>query len=80
MAMYGAVHRIQENVETTLSMLKMDRFLADAKWDVVKSATGIEDPYEKQTNVSTVTFGDNYKYFRPGKYTDYSEYMRPPYT
>ncbi|XP_069821384.1 sperm-specific sodium:proton exchanger-like isoform X2 [Dendropsophus ebraccatus] len=50
MAMYGAVRRIQENVDITLSMLKMDRFLADAKWNVVASATDIKDPYEKRSN------------------------------
>ncbi|XP_075692983.1 sperm-specific sodium:proton exchanger-like isoform X2 [Rhinoderma darwinii] len=50
MAMYGAVRRIQESVNVTLSMLKMDRYLADAKWNVVQSATDIEDPYEKQSN------------------------------
>ncbi|XP_075422849.1 sperm-specific sodium:proton exchanger-like isoform X3 [Ascaphus truei] len=51
MAMYSAVRHIQDSEAVALSMLKMDRFLADANWSLVKSATEIEDPYMRKSNL-----------------------------
>ena len=45
-AMYNAIQRIQESTENTLSMLKMDRFLADSNWEMTKITVLMEDPYK----------------------------------
>ncbi|KAM6973381.1 sperm-specific sodium:proton exchanger-like [Aplochiton taeniatus] len=46
MAMYSAVQRVRETSENTFSLLKMDRFLADANWEMAKSHVQVEDPYK----------------------------------
>ncbi|XP_030844648.1 sperm-specific sodium proton exchanger isoform X1 [Strongylocentrotus purpuratus] len=45
LAMAGAVRRIHEGQNRTLNMLKSDRFLADADWDIATAACEISDPY-----------------------------------
>ncbi|XP_062306835.1 sodium/hydrogen exchanger 10-like isoform X2 [Osmerus eperlanus] len=44
-AMYNAIKRIKESTENTLSMLKMDRFLADSNWEMAENTVLMEDPY-----------------------------------
>lgn len=46
MAMYSAVQRVSESYQNTLSMLKIDRFLADANWEIVEHRVHVEDPYK----------------------------------
>lgn len=46
MAMYSAVQRVTESYQNTLSMLRIDRFLADANWDIVEHRVQVEDPYK----------------------------------
>ena len=43
--MATAVRRVQEAMVRAISMLKSDRFLADARWEIVEWRTEIEDPY-----------------------------------
>ena len=43
--MATAVRRVNEAKHRALNMLKSDRFLADARWDIVDRKTIIEDPY-----------------------------------
>ena len=40
-----AVKRINDAKQRAISMLKSDRFLADAHWEIVEKKTLIEDPY-----------------------------------
>ena len=40
-----AVKRINDAKQRAVSMLKSDRFLADAHWEIVEKKTLIEDPY-----------------------------------
>ncbi|XP_029438117.1 sodium/hydrogen exchanger 10-like [Rhinatrema bivittatum] len=54
MAMYSAVQHIQESEINTLSMLKLDRFLAVADWNMVENAVMIEDPYK--TTIKNVKY------------------------
>ncbi|XP_077994372.1 sperm-specific sodium:proton exchanger-like [Glandiceps talaboti] len=44
-AMAGAVRRLRESQSRTFAMLKADRFLADADWEMAETACEIEDPY-----------------------------------
>ncbi|XP_071100546.1 sperm-specific sodium:proton exchanger-like [Haliotis cracherodii] len=46
MAMASALRFIQDLRQKTLNMLKTDRFLADADWEMVEKACEIEDPYK----------------------------------
>ncbi|MGH0136878.1 UNVERIFIED_CONTAM: hypothetical protein FKN15_009590 [Acipenser sinensis] len=45
MAMYSAVQRVRDSEENTFSMLKIDRFLADANWNMAEKIVEIADPY-----------------------------------
>ena len=42
-----AVRRINEAKQRAISMLKSDRFLADAHWEIVEKKTLMEDPYHR---------------------------------
>lgn len=55
MAMYSAVQRIKEMEANTFSMLKLDRFLADANWTMTEEAIKIDYPY-KVSNLSLLYF------------------------
>ncbi|KAJ7997849.1 hypothetical protein DPEC_G00216430 [Dallia pectoralis] len=46
MAMYSAVQRVRESSQNTFSLLKIDRFLADANWELAEQTVLIEDPYK----------------------------------
>ena len=46
MAMYSAVQRVTESSLNTLSMLKIDRFLADANWEIAEQTVHVQDPYK----------------------------------
>ena len=46
--MATAVRRVQEATVRAISMLKSDRFLADANWVIVEWKTYLEDPYVDQ--------------------------------
>ncbi|XP_022089278.1 sodium/hydrogen exchanger 10-like [Acanthaster planci] len=46
LAMANAVKRIQEGQARTFAMLKADRFLADADWNIAVKAAEIQDPYK----------------------------------
>ncbi|XP_062603630.1 sodium/hydrogen exchanger 10-like [Saccostrea cucullata] len=46
MSMANSLRFMQDMREKTLNMLKSDRFLADADWDVVEKSCEIEDPYK----------------------------------
>ncbi|XP_078538995.1 sperm-specific sodium:proton exchanger-like [Lissotriton helveticus] len=54
MAMFSIIQRLRQSASTTLSMLKMDRFLADANWNMVETATLIEDPYHTSPKNATL--------------------------
>ncbi|XP_069481503.1 sperm-specific sodium:proton exchanger-like [Ambystoma mexicanum] len=54
MAMYSIIQRLRQSAATTLSMLKMDRFLADANWNMVEIAIIIEDPYQTSERNATL--------------------------
>ena len=45
-----AVKRINDAKQRAVSMLKSDRFLADAHWEIVEKNTTIEDPYRNIEN------------------------------
>ncbi|KYO41575.1 sodium/hydrogen exchanger 11 [Alligator mississippiensis] len=49
MAMYSAVQRIKEMQANAFSMLKLDRFLADANWNMTEEAIQIDYPYKFDT-------------------------------
>ncbi|XP_063053024.1 sodium/hydrogen exchanger 10-like [Engraulis encrasicolus] len=49
MAMYSAVQRVTESSQNTLSMLKIDRYLADANWVIAEDRVSVEDPYKTST-------------------------------
>lgn len=56
MAMYSAVQRVTESYQNTLSMLKIDRFLADANWEIAEQRVHVEDPYKTSTeDVSAIS-------------------------
>lgn len=44
-AMANAVRQIQESNQRTLTMLKADRFLADADWDIAERDCEMHNPY-----------------------------------
>lgn len=44
-AMANAVRQIQESNHRTLTMLKADRFLADADWDIAERDCEMHNPY-----------------------------------
>ncbi|XP_062974469.1 sodium/hydrogen exchanger 10-like [Elgaria multicarinata webbii] len=46
MAMHNAVQRIRQMEANTFSMLKLDRFLADANWAMAEEAIKIDYPYK----------------------------------
>ncbi|VVC86450.1 unnamed protein product [Leptidea sinapis] len=46
--MTNCVKRIMSTRDRCISMLKMDKFLADANWDLVQSNTSIKHPYQIQ--------------------------------
>lgn len=54
--MSTAVARVNEAKHRTIAMLKNDRFLADANWDIVDATASISDPY-KHLNISEVSNG-----------------------
>ncbi|XP_058858761.1 sodium/hydrogen exchanger 10-like [Acipenser ruthenus] len=59
MAMYSAVQRVRDSEENTFSMLKIDRFLADANWNMAEKIVKIADPYnttDEKVNVSVEEF------------------------
>ncbi|XP_041472513.1 sodium/hydrogen exchanger 10-like [Lytechinus variegatus] len=63
LAMAGAVRRIHEGQNRTFNMLKADRFLADADWDIATAACEIVDPYstkagDDDTPVDELMFGE----------------------
>ncbi|XP_019375384.1 PREDICTED: sodium/hydrogen exchanger 10-like [Gavialis gangeticus] len=49
MAIYSAVQRIKEMQINAFSMLKLDRFLADANWNMTEEAIQIDYPYKFDT-------------------------------
>ena len=53
--MATAVRRVNEAKHRAISMLKSDRFLADARWDIVDKKTDIEDPYRFQDDSNEVS-------------------------
>lgn len=54
MAMYSAIQRIRESEANTFSLLKMDRFLADANWVMAEKLVQIDDPYKRNMRNLTV--------------------------
>ncbi len=46
--MKTVVRRVREAKSRAVSMLKSDRFLADADWEFVTRKTEIEDPYRDE--------------------------------
>lgn len=46
MAMHNAVQRIRQMEANAFAMLKLDRFLADAKWTMAEEAIKIDYPYK----------------------------------
>ncbi|XP_071957219.1 sperm-specific sodium:proton exchanger-like isoform X2 [Antedon mediterranea] len=48
LAMANAVKKVMETQSRTLSMLKADRFLADAEWSLVERVCDIKDPYTSE--------------------------------
>ncbi|XP_063388340.1 sodium/hydrogen exchanger 10-like [Cydia fagiglandana] len=46
--MTNCVKRIMMTRDRCISMLKMDKFLADANWDLVQESTTIKHPYQTQ--------------------------------
>ncbi|KAI8489565.1 Sodium/hydrogen exchanger 10 [Branchiostoma belcheri] len=46
MTMYSAVRRVKDAQNRSFQMLKGDRFLADAEWNLVEKACEIQDPYK----------------------------------
>ena len=44
-SMANAVRQIQESNQRTLTMLKADRFLADADWDMAERDCEVHNPY-----------------------------------
>ncbi|XP_078538997.1 sperm-specific sodium:proton exchanger-like isoform X2 [Lissotriton helveticus] len=54
MAMYSIIQRLQYCALTTLWMLKMDRFLADANWNMVEISAFIADPYYTSESNATL--------------------------
>ncbi|XP_069757312.1 sperm-specific sodium:proton exchanger-like isoform X4 [Narcine bancroftii] len=57
MAMYSAIQRIRESEANTFSLLKMDRFLADANWVMAEKLVQIDDPYrryKKNVNIDEI--------------------------
>ncbi|KAH0621027.1 hypothetical protein JD844_022028 [Phrynosoma platyrhinos] len=49
MAMYNAVQRIRQTEANAFSMLKLDRFLADANWTMAEEAIKIDSPYKLES-------------------------------
>ncbi|XP_062823625.1 sodium/hydrogen exchanger 10 isoform X14 [Anolis carolinensis] len=49
MAMHNAVQRIRQMEANAFSMLKLDRFLADANWTMAEDSMTIEYPYKLDT-------------------------------
>ena len=45
LTMSTAVRRVREAQQRAISMLRSDRFLADAHWELVEKTTVIDDPY-----------------------------------
>ena len=54
LAMTNAVRQVQEAQTRTFAMLKADRFLADADFNIAEAACTITDPY--RTLEEQVTF------------------------
>ena len=52
--MSTAVSRLNEAKQRAINMLKSDRFLADARWDVIEKLTRIEDPYKHLDNAEVM--------------------------
>ena len=50
MNMAHAISQLRETRNKAISMLKMDRFLANANWDMVEKYTFIANPYQKDTD------------------------------
>lgn len=52
LTMLNAVNRIQQDIKRSISVLKYDRFLADAQWSVVQEMTRITYPYKEYPRVN----------------------------
>ena len=51
LSMVTAVRRINEAKVKAINMLKSDRFLSDAHWEVVEEMTTIENPFEEDEEI-----------------------------
>lgn len=59
-AMANAVRQVQESNQRTLTMLKADRFLADADWDMAERDCEVHNPYmEVEGEVRVLSLNDN---------------------
>ena len=56
--MSTAVARLNEAKYRAINMLKSDRFLADASWNIVEKSTKIVDPY-KHLDKKEVLYANN---------------------
>ncbi|CAH1803170.1 unnamed protein product [Owenia fusiformis] len=59
MAMASAVRHLEDRQRITLSMLKTDRFLADADWDMVEKMVSVQDPYhtlDEEAELENLTY------------------------
>ncbi|KAI4889848.1 hypothetical protein NFI96_010474 [Prochilodus magdalenae] len=53
-AMHNAVTHMRRNAQITFNMLKVDRFLADANWEMVEQRVHISDPYKIPDNKQNI--------------------------
>ena len=58
-----AVRRINEAKQRAISMLKSDRFLADAHWEIVEKKTMMEDPYHRNDDEIEVSLSIKFYVF-----------------
>ncbi|XP_077965661.1 sperm-specific sodium:proton exchanger-like isoform X2 [Styela clava] len=57
LTMLNAVNRIQLDIKRSVSVLKYDRFLADARWSIVHEMTQISYPYKEYPTSGAVAAG-----------------------
>ena len=62
MNMAHAISQLRETRDKAISMLKMDRFLADANWDMVEKYTFIVNPYHKKDTDDKVLMIEEFLY------------------
>ncbi|XP_052742004.1 sodium/hydrogen exchanger 10-like [Bicyclus anynana] len=62
--MTNCVKRIMSTRDRCISMLKIDKFLADANWDLVQSGTTIKHPYQIQMSRDDDIDDDTYMGYR----------------